>query len=221
MIQISDISKIIEEQKNELDQIKIDQKSKRITIDLNAKDFKELFLVLVNKIIAGRGIDREFEMTAINTKIINQFYYYLTANEEMFKGDLNKGILLVGTNGVGKTLILKAYCDMVGILSRKNIHQIHSKQLLENIVKDGTLAYEKKPLFIDDIGKETRVVNNFGTKAEPIIDLMSIRYDNGATTFATGNFKLETFAELYGKTISDRFKEMFNFIHLEGESFRK
>ena len=64
-------------------------------------------------------------------------------------------------------------------------------------------------------------INDFGNKIQPIADLISFRYDNGALTHATCNYKIDTLTEFYGLTTTDRFKEMFNIIELKGESFRK
>ncbi len=214
------ISNIIEKEKEKLTELKINLKSRQINISISAKDFKELFLIQVNQIIAERNINREFEQKKDNSKIINQIFFYTTGNPK-FEGKLEKGILLIGKNGVGKTLILRAYCSIIALLTNKRITYIHSKKLQSEIRTGNIENFEKKPILIDDIGKESKEVNDFGTKILPIADLMALRYDNGSLTFATCNYNLETLAKFYGKTTTDRFKEMFNIFKLEGESYRE
>jgi len=99
---MTQISKIIEAEQQELVLLKEKTNRKRIRLILSAKDFKELFLIQANKIILSRNINREFEITEQNSDIINQIYFYCVGSEKMFRGELEKGILLVGKNGVGK-----------------------------------------------------------------------------------------------------------------------
>ncbi len=218
---MTQISKIINQEKNDLQILKNEVKQRRFTINISSEDFKELFLLQANKIIISRNIHREFEITDQNKTLINLFWHYLINDDENFKVDLNKGVMILGKNGVGKTLILKSFCNMINLLSNKKITQIHSKKLPSSILEKESGYYEKRPLFIDDIGKEAKEVNDFGTKILPVADLMALRYDNGSLTFATCNYKFETLTEFYGLTTTDRFKEMFNIFILEGESFRK
>jgi len=217
MIQITNI---IEVEKEKLKQIKSKILTKRITILISASDFRELFLIQVNKIIAERNINREFEVTEQNSEVINQLYYY-SLNSDNFKGNLEKGIILVGKNGVGKTIILKAYFNIIELLTIKRITQMHSKKLAIDINENGLDYYERRPLFIDDIGKESKEMVKYGTRILPFPDLIALRYDNGSITFGTCNYKLETLIDFYGLTTVDRMKEMFNIIILEGMSFRK
>jgi len=217
---IQTLNEIIKSEKESLKVLKQEIKSKRVIIKIGAEDFKELFLIQANKIVVERNIDREFEITEDNKTLINQLYYYGTGNIEKFNGSLSKGIMVVGKNGVGKSVILRSYCKIIGLLTRSVILNIHAKKLQSEITIKGIEYFEKRPLKIGDIGKEAKEVNDYGTKILPLADLMAIRYDNGALTFATANYNMETLSKFYGITTTDRFKEMFNIIELSGKNFR-
>ncbi len=211
---------IIAESKNELSRERQVMIDRRFVMNIDADSFMELLKIEATKAIVSKNIDREFEINDQNRKIIEQLFLYCTKNKE-FNGDLNKGILLAGKNGIGKTIILSAISAMFLKLSRKVFKEYHSKVLAQIINKEGIGAYIKKPLFVDDIGKEQRESMNYGNRTQPIPDLMAIRYDNGALTLATTNYNIDTLSGFYGVTTTDRFKEMFNIFVMTGESYRK
>ena len=102
--------------------------------------------------------------------------------------------------------------------------------LYERIIHDGIDMLAKRPLFIDELGREQLEIAAFGNKIRPIADLMALRYNNGARTFFTSNFKLSTLSrgrnekgELigYGQYIGERIQEMTNIVEMPGESRRE
>lgn len=216
MIQISDYKQILQ-QKNE--SLISEIKSKRVFVDINSVDFKEIFLLESKNEILKRGIQSDFIIDNNNKHIVNQLYFYLIGSAD-FAGNTNKGILIQGSIGAGKTIIMNAFCNIIENLSKKVITKIHSKKINEVIKLNDSGYLDKKPLFIDDLGREGKEINDFGTKTTPLIDLFSIRYDLGSWTFATTNFNADTLQEFYGEAIVDRFKEMFNFLTLTGKSKR-
>ena len=127
-----------------------------------------------------------------------------------FKGDLNKSILLSGAIGTGKTLMILSVINIIEAGSNKIITKMHAKKMDKMIKSQEKGYYDQRPLFIDDLGREPKEANTYGNKSEPLIDLISVRYDLGAWTFATTNFKDETLTSFYGAAIVDRFNEMFN-----------
>lgn len=213
------ITKIIEQKKKEGQELLNEWKRKRLLIRVDYETFLKLFKCEADLLIKKRKPADEFKLTKENEKLIKQLYYYCTINEK-FEQDLSKGLLIGGTFGVGKTLIMQALCSVIALFG-KNIRYIHVKKLQSDILKTGVEQYEKKPLFIDDVGKESREVVDYGTRILPIADLFALRYANYSLTFATTNYKFETLKEFYGDSIADRLKEMFNLIVLDGKSFRK
>ena len=80
--------------------------------------------------------------------------------------------------------------------------------------------YSRRPLFIDELGREESELKDYGNVVKPVIDLFAQRYENGARTYATTNFKYESFDKFYGEFIRSRMEEMMTYVPLTGESRR-
>lgn len=216
------ISQLIEQKKEEL--LNESKKQTRFFINISKQDYLDLFQLKLDFILTRKHkkplkfiIHKDIECH------IHQLYYYLTGSDE-FKGDPQRGILALGDLGCGKTTLIKAFCELLNDFERKRITILHSKKLSSELGMDVKITdYEKKPLFIDDIGKETKDVNNFGTIINPIPDVFALRAEYGAWTFGTGNYKLSTYGteKFYGKTTQERMIEMFNIMEIKGKSQRK
>jgi DNA replication protein DnaC len=194
--------------------------TRRVFINITGEDFKQIMKIECEIEILKRGLKKEFLIDNENREILFQLYFYLTGSPQ-FKGNLDKGILLSGSIGVGKTLILNSFCNIIEAFSQKRITRFNSKRIAPAIIEKEAGFYDKRPLFIDDLGREQKEINDYGTKEQPLIDLFSVRYDLGSWTFATTNFGDETLSSFYGAQIFDRFKEMFNFLYIKGESKRE
>jgi DNA replication protein DnaC len=213
------VTKIIENLKSEIEVLKKEVEKVNLCAQISPLDFKLIFLLEAQKEMLKKGLNKEFIIDDENKEIINQLFYYLTLSDK-FSGDFNKGILLAGSIGSGKTLIISTFCNVFEKLNRKSITRTHSKRINDLIKCNESGYYDKRPMFIDDLGRESKEVNNYGTKELPIIDLLSIRYDYGTLTFATTNFNEEKLKDFYGEAVADRFKEMFNTLLLLGKSKR-
>ena len=191
-------------------------------INISLSDFQKILSIHATSILLDKKQNKKFVIDNENKEIINQLYFYITGNQN-FKGNLNKGILLVGNIGVGKTLLMRAFMKFVSKLLKSQVYQLHSKKVNSIINADGEIQhkYIKSPLFIDDIGKESVEVKKYGTVTTPIIDLISSRYDANSDTFATSNYSKEDFNNFYGITITDRIMEMFNILRLDGKDSRR
>jgi DNA replication protein DnaC len=90
--------------------------------------------------------------------------------------------------------------------------------------KNGILSlFREHTLYLDDLGAEEPQANHYGSKSQPIKDLLNLRYEvrNEYKTFATTNKDLEYFREIYGDRIVSRFYEMFNIIDVNGVDLRR
>ncbi|MDR2916198.1 MAG: hypothetical protein LBV74_15470 [Tannerella sp.] len=200
---------------------------RHFVLPLAYSDFRELFMSFGNICLLNRNQEKGFVIDEDNESIIKQLYCYAT-NNTAFAGDLNKGILLQGKYGCGKTLLLETYSLLHNhIVKKYSLNQplllfIKSVELQEHIIKQSASAFAKRPLIIDEFGRESKTVMDYGNVSRPISELLSLRSDVGTLIHGTTNFTLATLSsdEFYGGMIGDRLKAMFNFITLKGESRR-
>jgi DNA replication protein DnaC len=216
---------------NEAQEIVASEKEKmrqrRLVLPLAYPDFRDLFLSFGTVCLLNRNQNISFVIDENNEPVIEQLYYY-TTNNSSFTGDLNKGILLQGKYGCGKTILLEAYLVLHNHIIRKFCLNyplllfIKSVELQEQLIKQSTSAFARRPLIIDEFGRESKTVMDYGNISRPISELLSLRSDAGTLTHGTTNFTLATLSsdEFYGGMIGDRLKVMFNFITLNGESRR-
>lgn len=203
-------------------------KKRRSFSGFSGEEFKELFLIRANTELRKRKSYVDFVMDDDNKTLVNQLFYYMVKSE-LFAGDLEKGILVLGNLGSGKSIIMQTFCQVWEDLSTFRIRSVTAKKYAQSLNNPEVLRNKEGYvmdcidgiLFIDDLGKEAKKVVVYGTEICPIADLFAERYDKGRLTFATGNYTLETLKSHYGETITDRMKEMFNIIVLKGDSRRK
>lgn len=156
--------------------------------------------------------------------------------------DPDKGILLMGPVGVGKTHTLReiALRSRIGwghpnmptmyFYQLENSTPIYASDIKADALarliakKDGILRlFKDHTLYLDDLGAEEPQANHYGSKSQPIKDLLDIRYEvrNQYKTFATTNKHLDYFEKVYGDRTVSRFYEMFNLIIVEGVDLRR
>lgn len=80
----------------------------RLCLSLNYPDFRELFISFGTYCLYKRKQKREFVIDKNNEGIIEQLYWY-ASNDSSFFGNLDKGIMLQGKYGCGKSVILETY----------------------------------------------------------------------------------------------------------------
>ena len=196
---------------------------------MTKENFWAMLSATAQAIMAQRGVYHPFVVDEYNRAIIYQMWLYIIGSMEC-KWNIHKGIYIGGKVGCGKTLLMQSFCEILHFISGRTVEMIPATLLYQRIIEQGIDSLSKRPLFIDELGREQLEMNAFGNKMRPIADLMALRYNNGARTFFTSNFKIETLSkgrndkgELvgYGKYIGERIQEMTNIIELPGESRRE
>lgn len=142
--------------------------------------------------------------------------------DESFKGDLHRGIWIIGEKGTGKSLTMEIFIEMLRH-ANKIVANYTSLQIVrifeEGLPKDRLFV---SPLYIDDLGTEQPEVKVFGTPVMPVYEVLNERYASKRfMTFVTSNLDPGQIKERYGDRISDRIREMFNVMVMTGESRRK
>lgn len=182
----------------------------------------------------ARAYEPRFVMTQSVKVMYEELIRYLMADPE-FKGDLNKGILLMGSTGSGKTLAMKV---MTRLSEFGNIRYLKNDRALplnyeilhvSDVVRlfmaksfELIEPYEKRYILcLDDIGSEVERVKYFGNEIDVIGSLLSSRCKVGLLTFGTTNFPEKVLEEKYDDRVVSRMHEMFNFLTIREKDFRR
>lgn len=141
------------------------------------------------------------------------------------------GLLFCGGVGCGKTSFARAIQHLLNrlnmpcedpryhwkltMMTARQIADLSRREYKgwENLCRCDMLA-------IDDIGRESLDVSDFGNILNPIVDLLEYRYDKQLFTILTTNLTPTQIRERYEERMADRFNEMFVKIIFRDPSFR-
>ena len=172
-----------------------------------------------------------FKIDENNKAAIDSLFLYFIGIEQV-EMPLQKGILLMGGVGTGKTSLM--YCfRQLAIEMRRGFAIETSDAISRNYEQTGTMekylakAYLTKKhvtLCIDDVGREPDVSMHMGNRRNIVEALLLERYilfkNFGAITHATTNLDADGLKSRYGEAAYDRMREMFSVVALIGKSRR-
>jgi DNA replication protein DnaC len=204
------------------------------TIDVNETIHKNgIFNILKNQI-------NNYIVDDFNRDVLNILFNYFIGNEIFCNENnisLNKGIMLIGPVGTGKTEIMKCFKIYTSEIIKNNSFQFYySNEVIDDVNIKGVEALEKfnsnyngykfNPVtcLIDDICSKNEVIKNYGTEISVIEQLISIRYNifgryDKLTHFTTNIYPNEMINH-YDIRVVDRLREMCNIVELKGKSKR-
>lgn len=179
-----------------------------------------------------------YTITDMDRPIVTQLLSYFLRDEAVATSqniDLNKGILLMGPIGCGKTSLMNIMrglsqpCYKPVMKSCREISHEFSEQGYEIIGKysrHAFFAYTNIPLVhcFDDLGMESPIVY-WGNNINVLGEILACRYDlfisHKMISHATTNLNSDDLEENYGNRLRSRMREMFNLIIFDSQSSDK
>jgi hypothetical protein len=198
---------------------------------------EELFSALkATRSAAGKRyvIDRD------NENQVNQLCLYFS-KDARFVGDLDKGLLLMGKNGTGKSHLMAFFMQNQNFsYSMVTTRAVENMWINETKEEAGTTIHKYSNLLqisqnsnrfghtligfcFDDLGSESVPSKKYGEEKVVMTEVLLNRYDSKLPFNATHvitNLDADGIDKLYTIRVRERFREMFNMITFEGSSRR-
>lgn len=180
---------------------------------------------------------REFyAIDKYNIDVVKNLCYYFT-NDTRFYGNLQKGLLLFGGVGIGKTTLMHFFKRnpraTYKVVSCRDIESDFSSEGEKSVricsfniaIPENEFLQREIGFCFDDLGTEANA-KFYGKEKNVMAEILLNRYDNRLPfyfTHVTTNLSHDEVKEQYGLRAYDRLKEMFNIISFptEAKSRRK
>lgn len=138
----------------------------------------------------------------------------------------NKGLLITGKCGTGKTLLFNIFKKVVQHNPVMAFSTTSSNRVVSEYDTNGSQSltpYKTRKFFFDDFGSENKG-KHYGKDEEVFTTILEERYmkfqDNGLKTHLTSNLTINQIKHRYGDRVHSRLFEMFNIIVLGGHDRR-
>lgn len=205
------------------------------TLPLSKKyDYNKVIQYLENKGKAKHGLKYQFETYDI--PIITQLIAYFLQDEEACNSlhiDLQKGIMLTGPIGCGKTSlmkILKYIATPTNTFIMKSSREISFEfikegfDIIHQYARGKLYASEPRIYCFDDLGSEGNI-KYFGNECNVMAEILLSCYDlfshKGLITHITTNLSATELEENYGNRLRSRLREMVNLISFNKDCLDK
>ncbi|HAN19647.1 MAG: hypothetical protein A2X13_14595 [Bacteroidetes bacterium GWC2_33_15] len=212
---------IISKETEEIFALKQDIYHKRLFIKCTYDEFLRLVTLKGERIFREQGQNKTFDIDNYNNDVLTNLYYYAVGDSK-FSGDLLKGLWFWSEEfGTGKTTIMDILRELFNDYNNKVTPLTESKILHEIITRESCEYFRKRVLYFDDLGREIKEINDFGTKIKPIPIIIHLREHEGSWTHITAQRPILQFEPVYGSVTINRMIKMFNEIEFKGKTRRK
>lgn len=179
----------------------------------------------------GGTFEPDYKIDDENQNAIKECIKYIF-NDQNFKGDLKKGLLLYGNVGSGKSLVFMVLQEMIRLdnrVKKDHFFKFDSSPAVadsyEAFGQAGIKKYLDQRRCFDDLGQEELIKAHYKSQINVLQHILTQRYiswqRSGLLTHGTTNYTEENFGELYGRRVQSRAKEMFNFVRLVSNEDRR
>lgn len=206
-------------------------KQPKIYTTYSAENFYKLILEKGQKYLEDCGnTNAKFELNVDEQRIYKLLSLYFTDDKAFEKNGLSlqKGIMLIGKIGCGKTTCMKLFAQnqkqSFAVIPCRTVEREHTKEGYKAIEKyfhllrsnpDVTFGQTEIGICFDDLGTE-EMSKNYGNVRNVMSEIILSRYENevraGFKTHTTTNLYEHEMEANYGSREFSRIRGMFNFI---------
>ena len=178
----------------------------------------------------------QFFIRKTDVPLILQLMYYFTNNEEKAKEhniDLNKGLMLSGPIGCGKTTLLELM-KLIAVPEKKYFFSTTREvsfefiqegyEVIQRYSKGIPGKYTQKNFAFDDLGTE-RNLKYYGNECNIMAEILLSRYElfvaHKYVTHITTNLSATELEDNYGNRVRSRLRKMCNLIFFDKEAVDK
>lgn len=213
----------------------------------NSDNYPELIRKYGLQIIPKKVInDKEigFKINDQNSvQLMAMMEYFAHDNSFLARDDnysFDKGLMLLGDIGTGKSIAMKLFRNMLFDNTGKGFRVIACRHIVREFMavshyntldQYGRKSYaggqDRVPVTIcfDDLGLEDIETKQYGNATSVMGEILLDRYEEfierQMITHVTTNHAAKALGDVYGERVRDRMREMFNTIVFTGLSFRK
>ena len=166
-------------------------------------------------------MDPKFKFYQEDIEILKRLFVYSIDDTKScieYNLDLDKGILLLGPIGCGKTSLMKVFNHLTHDYKKYIVRP--TREVTAEFIQDGFQVIPKygknfKGYCFDDLGVE-QSMKHFGNECNVMGEILLSRYDLMKSakriTHATTNLNANELEKIYGNRVRSRLREMFNLI---------
>jgi DNA replication protein DnaC len=168
---------------------------------------------------------KNFKISKPEEKLYKLLSLYFTEDKRFEDSgySLQKGIMLLGAYGCGKTTIMRNFMEnpleSFGVVSCRRVAEVYSTEEGSDVAN----RYNTVPsICFDDLGTEIEagLKSHYGNKKNVLGDIILNHYDSNSPKIFrmhfTTNYNADQIEEFYGGRVRSRLREMCNLISLEG-----